>query len=143
MLVIGRIVAYTIGMNDEEENCIFCKITAGEIPSYKVYEDKNFLAFLDINPRAPGHVQVIPKEHYRWVWDLSADRQVSPNIGEYFTAAQKIAKALQKAFGVEMIRSQVFGDEVAHAHVWLWPNLPLDGTEKDFESIAEKIKKSL
>ncbi|KKT79078.1 MAG: Histidine triad (HIT) protein, partial [Parcubacteria group bacterium GW2011_GWF2_44_8b] len=57
--------------------CIFCKIVKGEIASCKVYEDENFLAFLDINPQSPGHTQVITKIHYRWVWDV-------PNAGEYF-----------------------------------------------------------
>ncbi|MBX4206570.1 HIT domain-containing protein [Candidatus Parcubacteria bacterium] len=61
----------------KDPNCIFCKIASGEIPAHKVYEDGDFVAFLDINPRASGHVQVIPKEHHRWVWDV-------PNVGAYF-----------------------------------------------------------
>ncbi len=82
------------------QDCIFCKIVNGEIPSNKVYEDEKFLAFLDINPLSPGHTQVIPKEHYRWVWDV-------PNIGEYFEVVKKIAKAQKKAFNVERVRSQI------------------------------------
>src|SRR4051812_29351975 len=78
---------YYVDMHD----CIFCKIVRGEIPSTKVYEDEDFLAFMDKNPRSPGHVQVIPKKHYRWVWDV-------PHIGKYFEVAQKIARAQQKAF---------------------------------------------
>ena len=124
-------------------NCIFCKIVKGEIPAHKVYEDENFLAFLSIDPREAGHVLVSPKEHYRWVWDLPEDRQVSPNIGEYFEVVRKIAKAQQKAFGVEMIRSQVYGEEVPHAHVWLWPGEPTGEDSKDFEGNAEKIKRAL
>ena len=118
------------------EDCIFCKIVKGEIPAHKVYEDKNTLAFLDINPQSPGHVQVIPKKHYRWVWDV-------PNVGDYFEVVRKIAKAQQKAFGQEMIRSQIYGDEVAHAHIWVWPlnenypNVPEDA--EDFEENAKKI----
>ena len=106
-------------MND----CIFCKIVAGEIPSYKVYEDENFFAFLDINPQSPGHVQVIPKKHFRWVWDLPAGRQVSPNIGDYFEVVRKIAKAQQKAFDTEWILEKIVGDEVEHAHIWIFPGL--------------------
>ena len=64
-------------MEKSDQNCIFCKIISGTIPSYKIYEDVNFLAFLDIHPQTPGHAQVIPKNHHRWVWDV-------PNIGEYF-----------------------------------------------------------
>ncbi|HLP43684.1 MAG TPA: HIT domain-containing protein, partial [Candidatus Nanoarchaeia archaeon] len=74
------------------ENCIFCKIVDGTIPSEKVTETNDFLAFMDINPRAPGHVLVIPKNHHRWVWDV-------PNVGEYFELTKKIALAQQKAFG--------------------------------------------
>ena len=125
------------------ENCIFCKIVKGDIPTDKWYENKNFLAFLSIDPREAGHVLISPKEHYRWVWDLPEDRQESPNIGEYFEVVQKIAKAQQKAFGVEMIRSQVHGEEVPHAHVWLWHGEPTGEDTKDFEGNAEKIKRAL
>lgn len=122
-------------MKTTDLNCVFCKIASGEIPSYKVYEDKDFFAFLDINPRAAGHVQVIPKEHRRWVWDV-------PNAGEYFEVVKKIAKAQQKAFQTELIRSQIFGDEIPHAHIWIWPNED-SGGKKDFEGNAEKIRKNL
>lgn len=117
-------------------DCIFCKIANGEIPSHKVYEDSSFVAFLDINPRAPGHVQVIPKKHYRWVWDV-------PNIAEYFEIAQKIANAQRKAFSTEMILSRVTGEEVPHAHVWLYPDPKVAGDKKDFTTNTEKIKKFL
>ncbi len=118
------------------ENCIFCKIVKGEIPSYKVYEDENFLAFLDINPQSPGHVQVIPKKHYRWVWDV-------PNVGEYFEVVRKVAKAQQKTFDTDFILSKIVGDEVSHAHIWVYPNKEVRGDPKDFTTNAEKIKKYL
>src|SRR3990167_6600023 len=66
------------------KNCIFCKIVKKEIPAHVVYEDENFLAFLDIHPQSPGHTQVITKMHYRWVWDV-------PNAGKYFEVVKKIA----------------------------------------------------
>lgn len=116
------------------ENCIFCKIVRGEIPSHKVYEDENFLGFLDIHPQAPGHTQLIPKKHHRWVWDV-------PNAGAYFEAAQKVARALQKAFGTDMIISKIVGDEVPHAHIWLFPNPHNTSDNKnDFEGNLKKIK---
>lgn len=118
------------------ENCIFCKIVKGEIPSYKVYEDENYLAFLDINPQSPGHVQVIPKKHYRWVWD-------TPNVGEYFEVAKKIALAQRKAFDTEFILSKTVGDEIEHAHIWVFPNGEVKGDKKDFVKNAEKIKENL
>jgi histidine triad (HIT) family protein len=90
------------------ENCIFCKIVNGEIPAHKVYEDDDFFAFLDIHPQSPGHTQVIPKKHVRWVWDVE-------NAGKYFEVAKKIAKAQQKAFNTDWILSKIVGDEIEHA----------------------------
>ena len=116
------------------ENCIFCKIVKKEIPATVIYEDSDFLAFMDIHPLAPGHVQLIPKKHYRWVWDVS-------NAGEYFEIAKKIANAQKKAFGAEIIRSQIYGEDVPHAHIWLWPDLPKD--ESALEENAEKITRAL
>ncbi len=101
-----------------------------------MYEDDEFLAFLDIRPQSPGHVQVIPKTHYRWVWDI-------PNIGEYFELARKIAKAQQKAFGTDWILSKSVGDEVEHAHLWVFPNNTVAGDKNDFVGNAEKIRQTL
>ena len=118
------------------DDCIFCKIVRGEAPSYKVYEDENFLAFLSIFPESVGHTLVIPKQHYRWVWDM-------PNLGEAFEVVKKIALAQQKAFDTEMIISRVYGEEVPHAHVWVFPDTTVAGDAKDFEGNAEKIKSRL
>lgn len=129
--------------------CVFCKIAAGEIPSHKVYEDDNFLAFLDIRPLNIGHTLIIPKKHYRWVWDV-------PNIGEYYQVAGKIANALKKAFETDYVVSLVFGEEVEHAHIWLVPRFPNDGhgasidlnnvkelSEEEMIQAVEKIKDNL
>ena len=137
-----------------DSNCIFCKIVNGEIPSYKVYEDDNFLAFLDINPLGPGHVQVIPKKHYRWVWDLPSDGEptsAEATAGKYFEVVRKIALAQKKAFDADIVRSQIYGEDVSHAHIWVWPEI--DGnppsqsfggaSKKDFEGNAEKIRQAL
>ena len=125
------------------ENCIFCKIVNKEIPANIVYEDDNFMAFLDINPLAPGHCMIIPKTHYRWVWDLPGQAGVPGNIGEYFAVAQKIAKAQMKAFETEWILSKVVGEDVPHAHIWIYPNNKVKGDPKDFKTNAEKIKNNL
>ncbi len=123
-------------------DCLFCKIVKREIPAEVVYEDDNFLAFLDINPRSPGHVQVIPKTHYRWVWDV-------PNAGAYFEVGQKIALAQQQAFAQPAIWSRIMGDEIFHAHIWIFPRPDesrvgqAHGDKMDFKANAEKIKKAL
>jgi histidine triad (HIT) family protein len=131
------------------ENCIFCKIVAGEIPCYKIYEDADFLAFLDIQPFNPGHVLVIPKKHFRWVWDVS-------NVGSYYELAAKIALAQKKALNTDYVVSLVMGQQVPHAHIHLVPRFANDGHEEgvnpknikeiskeEMLEIAEKIKKSL
>lgn len=130
-------------------DCIFCKIAAGEIPSYKIYEDDNYFAFLDIRPLNPGHTLVIPKKHCRWVWDME-------NIGEYFEVVKKIANAIKKALNTDYVVSLIFGEEVPHAHVWLVPRFADDGhggaidlnsiknlSEEEMKAAAEKIKTNL
>lgn len=107
-----------------------------EIPAQVVYEDADFLAFLDINPQSPGHVQVIPKKHYRWVWDV-------PNAGAYFEVARKVALAQRKAFNTDFVLSRIVGDEVEHAHIWVFPNNKVAGDKKDFAGNAEKIRAML
>lgn len=121
------------------KDCIFCKIVAKEIPAHVVCEDADFLAFLDIRPLSPGHTLVIPKKHHRWVWDISADRSTSPNIASYFELAQRIALAQKIAFGHEAIWSKVMGDEVPHAHIWVFPHPDAKGDPKDFEENAKKL----
>jgi len=113
-------------------DCIFCKIVAKEIPAYIIYEDDDFLAFLDIHPQSPGHTQVIPKKHYRWVWDV-------PQLGKYFEVVGKIARAEQKAFNNNWILSRIIGDEIAHAHIWVFPSNETKGDKDDFAGNAKKI----
>jgi len=114
------------------QNCVFCKIVKKEIPAHVVYEDMDFLAFLDIHPQSPGHTLVIPKKHYRWVWDV-------PNAGTYFEIVKKIALAQQKAFDQEMILSKIVGEDVHHAHVWLFPSDITKGDKMDFGGNKKKI----
>ena len=130
-------------------DCIFCKIVAGELPSYKVYEDEDFLAFLDIRPLNPGHTLIIPKKHYRWIWDIE-------DIFGYFEVVKKIANAIKKAFATDYVVSLVFGEEISHAHSWLIPRFKSDGhggaidlknikklSEAEMKDAAEKIKSQL
>jgi histidine triad (HIT) family protein len=122
---------------NKDANCIFCKIIAKEIPAEIVYEDSNFIAIMDINPRSPGHTLVIPRTHFRWVWDV-------PNIGEYFEVTRKIALAQKKAFGTEAIYSNIHGIDVEHAHIWIYPEAEsAKGDKKDLKGNAEKIRENL
>ncbi|TAL49348.1 HIT domain-containing protein [Patescibacteria group bacterium] len=121
-------------MNDPA--CIFCKITKKEIPAEIVYEDENFLAFLDIKPESPGHAQVIPKEHFRYVWDV-------PNAGGFFEVVKKIARAQRKSFETDWILSKIIGDEIEHAHIWVYPGNPARGDKNNLKENAEKIRQVL
>lgn len=95
------------------DNCIFCKIISGDIPSYKIYEDDEYLAFLDIAPFAEGHTLVIPKKHYQFVWDVE-------EVGKYIEVAQKISKHY-KDKGFKYVDMLVFGRDIPHAHIHLIP----------------------
>ncbi len=96
------------------DDCIFCKIVAGEAPSYKIYEDDQFFGFLDIFPRVVGHSLLIPKDHHRWVYDV-------PNFGSYWEAAHRIARASMQALDPEFVSFITHGMEVPHAHIHILP----------------------
>lgn len=99
-------------------DCIFCKIVAGELPCYKIYENDNYLAFLDIFPTTEGHTLVIPKVHATWVWDLPAGSQFTPSLGSYFEVVGEIARHYREISG-DVVRSNIDGWQVPHAHIHL------------------------
>ena len=118
--------------DSHEKDCIFCKIAIHEIPANIIYEDEKYISFLDIRPLSPGHALVVPKAHHRWVWDV-------PNIGEYFEVVRKVAQAQKKAFNVELVMAKVVGEEVHHAHVWVFPSSDATGNKAEFEANQKKI----
>jgi histidine triad (HIT) family protein len=124
-------------------DCIFCKIVKKEISAHIVYEDDDFMAFLDIHPHTVGHVQVIPKKHYRWVWDVPANRKSRPSIASYFETVAKIARAQRKAFDTDWILSKIVGDEVPHAHIWVFPSDKVKGDKMDLAGNKKKIAENL
>ncbi|MGK0326186.1 MAG: histidine triad (HIT) family protein [Polaribacter sp.] len=95
---------------------IFTKIITGEIPSYKVAEDDNFIAFLDINPNAKGHTLVVPKKEENKIFDLSKD-----DYSALMAFSYRVAKALEKTVACKRIGMSVIGLEVPHVHVHLVP----------------------
>ena len=122
---------------------IFTKIVSGEIPSYKIAEDENFYAFLDINPNAIGHTLVIPKKEENKIFDLSKDTYL-----DLMDFSYRVAKALEKTISCERIGMSVIGLEVPHVHVHLIPiNTMADMqfvkkeklSNEDFVAIADKV----
>lgn len=95
---------------------IFSKIVAGEIPCYKVAENEQFLAFLDISPLAKGHTLVIPKKEVDYIFDIQ-DKEYQ----ELFLFAKKVATAIKKVVPCKKVGIAVIGLEVAHAHIHLVP----------------------
>ena len=115
------------------EECIFCKIGKGEIPSRVIYEDDKIMAFLDITPYAQGHTLLIPKEHYRWLWDMPEDL-----TAHFFGVAQKIAKHYQEVTDDGLVYSLSIGTLVEHAHFHLVPN----SNEKFKENLSNAVNDS-
>jgi histidine triad (HIT) family protein len=127
---------------------IFTKIINGEIPSYKIAEDENYYAFLDINPLKKGHTLVVPKTEVDYFFDLDDD-----TIAGMMVFAKKVARAIDKAVECRRVGVVVLGMEVPHAHVHLiplnkeidasftQPKLKLSGEE--FEDIASKIREAM
>ena len=133
------------------EDCIFCKIVDGKIPSAKVYEDDKVISFLDIMPANKGHCLVVPKNHAETLLEMSED-----NLIATMKAVKKVAKALSLSFGngsfnIVMNNGKEAGQVVNHAHLHLiprfqkdrlrlkWSHLKYEGDE--IKEYAEKIKK--
>jgi len=127
---------------------IFSRIIAGEIPCYKIAEDDNFFAFLDINPMAKGHTLVVPKVEEDYIFNLD-DKTVS----EMILFSKKVAKAIEKSVTCLRIGVAVIGLEVPHAHIHLIPinkeadmnfkNPKLKLTAEEMAEIADNIKQNL
>lgn len=125
---------------------IFTKIVNGEIPSYKVAEDENFLAFLDIFPLTVGHVLVIPKKETDYLFDLDNE-----SYAGLMMFSKRVALALKKAIPCKKVGVAVLGLEVLHAHIHLVPlnresdinfsKPKLSQTPDEFKATAEKIAK--
>jgi histidine triad (HIT) family protein len=123
---------------------IFTKIINGEIPCYKIAEDKNYFAFLDINPLRAGHTLVIPKQETDYIFDLD-DQQLSGMI----LFSKKVAAAIRSVIPCNRIGIAILGLEVPHAHIHLVPmdtmedinfrNPKLKFTPEEFKEIADKI----
>lgn len=96
------------------QDCIFCQIASGKISGHKVFENKDFIGFLDISPVIEGHALIIPKKHYRWVHEVE-------EFGKFWEVAQKVAKAQIKALKAETVIFATAGIEVPHAHIHVLP----------------------
>lgn len=140
-------------MSNSDDNCIFCQIVDGEIPSHTVYEDETVFAFLDANPLAPGHTLVIPKNHYERLNDVPEDA-----AADLYAAVHELVPAAEAAVDapastVAFNNGEAAGQEVPHVHAHIVPRTEGDGggpihsmfgarptlDEDDLEDIAEKI----
>lgn len=123
---------------------IFTRIINGEIPCYKIAEDENYFAFLDINPLRAGHTLVVPKKETDYIFDLGDD-----GLAGIFIFSKKVAAAIKSAFPCNRIGVAILGLEVPHAHIHLVPmdtmedvnfrNPKLKFTPEEFREMAAKI----
>lgn len=123
---------------------IFSRIVSGEIPSYKIAEDGDFLAFLDINPLAAGHTLVIPKTEIDYLFDMGDEQ-----LARMMVFAKHVARAIGKAVPCKKVGVAVLGLEVPHAHIHLIPindigdinfsNPKLSFSPGEFKATAEQI----
>lgn len=117
---------------------VFSKIIAGDIPCYKVAEDDNFFAFLDINPVNWGHTLVVPKEETDYIFDLSDER-----LADMILFAKRVASALKETLPCRKVGMAVIGLEVPHAHIHLIPmknESDMDFSKKIQDPDPEKMK---
>lgn len=136
----------------KDENCIFCKILAGEIPSTAVYEDDDFKAILDVNPAARGHVIILPKNHAANIYELPDE-----DASKIMVVAKKIATAIKKAYhcdGVNILQNngEAAGQTVFHLHVHVIPRFKGDTVNigwkqgdmpEDLDAICKEIQAQL
>jgi len=131
-----------------QEECIFCKIVAGKLPSYRVYEDERHVAFLDINPFSAGHTLVCPRRHGETLWDMDEHE-----IAEVFKVASKVSMgvvAATKADGFRIMQNngEAANQAVAHIHVHVIPNKLEDKgrfnrmklTDEEMVAVSESIR---
>lgn len=125
-------------------NDIFCKIVKGEIPCYKIYEDKDILAFLDRTPVNPGHTLIIPKKHSETILDTDDE-----TLKKLIIATKRISKAIYESlklegFAIGINQFKVGGQAVPHLHIHIMPRHKKDGVKlwlgREYESEEEKKK---
>lgn len=135
-----------------QDECAFCKIARAELPSYIVYEDERYLAFLDIFPFSRGHTLVCPREHGETIWDMN-----EPEIGGLFRTASRVSRAVMEATGADGFRllqnnGEAANQAVPHVHVHVIPvrmenkNQPMSRLRLDdaeMESTAAAIRKAM
>ena len=131
-----------------EKDCIFCKIVRGEIPANRIYEDKEFLAFLDIKPISKGHTLVIPKHHCKNLLDFPKAEET-----DLLELIKKVASAVVKAtnadgFNLGMNNGKAAGQVIHHAHFHIIPRFDNDGlhnwpnkdtSKEELEQVQKKI----
>ena len=134
------------------DDCLFCKIIDGEVPSHKVYEDNDVSAFLDINPVNPGHTLVVPKKHYENLYETPDEA-----LAKLMAVVRKLAVSIRSGLNadgtnIEMHNDEISGQLISHTHIHIIPRFEGDKLklfprteykEGEIENITEKIRKQI
>jgi histidine triad (HIT) family protein len=126
-----------------DSSCIFCKIIKKEIPSTQIYEDEDFLAFLDIEPVSNGHLLIVPKKHIVWMQDAD-----NGTVSEIFKLSKKLMLSIKNGLSCDYVQVSVGGTDVPHFHIHLIPRYLDDGlpkfvTKKYQDGEAERVAKKI
>ncbi len=116
------------------QNCLFCAIARGEIPSHRVCETDDLVAFLDIHPIRPGHTLIVPRAHHEYFDDMPEKL-----AGDIVALGQKLARAVKSIYGVERAGFAFMGFDIAHAHAHVLPVFERDDITSRRAIAEEKI----
>ena len=140
-------------INMKDDNCIFCKLANGDIPTNTLYEDDMFRVIFDMSPATKGHALIIPKNHYRNIYDIDSD--VASKV---FPLASKLAKVMTDTFGADGFNvvqnnEEIAGQSVFHFHMHLIPRYkgdnaiklwtPGESDQEELAKMAEEIRNNL
>jgi len=136
------------------DDCVFCKIVAGEIPAFKIYEDEHTLAFMDIHPANEGHALVIPKEHTENAWSISAEDMARTAETVRRVAAAVVRTVENEGLNLLQANGPAAGQSVFHFHIHVLPrrdgdglgmtwDMPPQGDMRAIEALAARIRAAI
>jgi histidine triad (HIT) family protein len=117
-----------------QRECVFCKIAQHQAPADIIFENQQVIVLLDKYPKSRGHLQLVPKQHVRWVYDI-------PDIGAFFTIAVRIIHGIIPVLGANHVTMATYGHGIEHAHLWIIPVYGNSHISGDYEQSSVQVVK--